>query len=142
MRITVITVDPNEPALVRGTSALGWRGKFGCPLVVGEAVFIPARGHEDRLRSGAMINVETGHESISEFKILSEVADGMRPLDCAGDYAVCGHIVHVAPQGIARVSVRGLTFELERSELNDTTPKVGDSVEFLLHGLSLWDSGQ
>jgi hypothetical protein len=140
MRITVIAVDQSEVSLVRGTSALGWRGQFGCPLVVGDAVFIAARGREANLRAGNSLAVETGYESVAGVKIVP-TAENMRPLDNPGDYLICGRVVHVAPQGIVRVSVRGLIFNLERAELHGLQPQVGDGLEFLLQGLSLWDTG-
>jgi hypothetical protein len=142
VKITVIAVDQDEVALVRGTSALGWRGRFGCPLVVGEVVFIPARGLEDNLRAGNHIQAETGHEEISHFKVNATAAESMQPLELRGDYLVRGLVVHVAPQGMIRVSVRGLEFALERDELGGANPKNGDHVEFHLHGLSLWDTGE
>ena len=130
---------------MKGTSAFGWRGKFGCPLVVGDAVFIPAKGQEDNLRSGNSIAVETGHEDISGFRVLNGDGGGkesMQPLPMPGDYLVRGLIVHCAPAGNVRVSVKGLEFTLERAELGGAQPAVGDTVEFALHGLSFWDMAQ
>jgi len=142
VKITVIAIDQDEVALVRGTSALGWRGKFGCPLVVGEVVFIPARGLEDNLRAGNHIQAETGYEEISRFTMNSSPAESMQPLELRGDYLIRGLVVHVAPEGMIRVSVRGLEFAIERRELEGADPRVGDHVEFCLHGLSLWDTGE
>lgn len=143
MKITVIAVDQDAVSLVRGTSALGWRGTFGCPLVVGEVIFIPARGYEDNLRAGNSITVQTGYEEISEFKIVqSWQPDGMQPSGAAGDYLVRGEVVHCAPQGNVRINVRGLEFTLEREALNGAQPQLGDRVEFSLHGLSFWDTAE
>lgn len=142
MRITVISVNQEEVALVRGTSAFGRRGTFGCPLVVGDAVFIPSGGREDNLRAGSSISVETGYEDVSEFAVVEEAAESMLRLDMPGDYLITGRVVHVAPQGVVRISVRGLHFEIERDELRGVSPEVGQHVSFKLHGLSLWDTGE
>lgn len=139
MKVTITAIQDDEAVLVKGTSALGHRGKFGCPLVTGEAVFIPARGFERNLRVGNVISVETAHESVSNFRVVDEQSDMMQALDQAGDYAVRGRITLQAPQGRITVAVRGFTFRLDRSELNGQTLSIGQYVQFNLHGLALWD---
>jgi hypothetical protein len=141
MKITVTAINTDEAVLVRGTSALGWLGKFGCPLVTGDAVFIPARGHEDNLRAGSQLTVETSFDEVRELQVQrGDVPDSMHPLTNPCDYSITGTVTSVAPQGVVRVSVRGLIFTLERKELNGTNPQVGDHLSFELHRLTLWDT--
>jgi hypothetical protein len=142
LKITVIAVNQDEAALVRGTSALGWRGKFGCPLVVGEAVFLPCTGRERDLHIGNTIVVEAGYEDISDFVIGSSNALSIQPLDNPGDYLVNAEVLRVAPEGMVQVAVREFELAVERKHLNGTQPCVGNHVTFKLYGLSLWDSGQ
>src|SRR5262245_8875576 len=100
MRVTVISVNEDEAVLVRGTSALGMPGKFGCPVVVGDVVFIPSRGFEHNLRPGSTISVETGYESLSEVEVValdaSSNAELMEPGGEPGDYLVRGRVVSKA----------------------------------------------
>ena len=127
---------------MRGTSALGWRGSFGCPMVTGDAVFIPSRGAEASLRAGAEISVDTGYESVEDVQlVLGTTQEYMRGMEDARDYLVGGPVVFVAPLGNIQVSVRGLIFTLERGDLDGLDPQVGDFLHFELHGLTLWDKG-
>lgn len=143
MRVTVTAIDQETAVLVRGTSAFGWRGKFGCPVVTGDAVFIPARGRENDLRVGTTLSVEPGHESVSQISIkASAAADSMKPLDNPGDYLVQGKVVSCAPKGVVRVCVRDFVFELQRDELEGLEPAINDSIQFALQGLSFWDKGE
>jgi len=140
MKITVTAINPDEAVLVRGTSALGWPGKFGCPLVTGDAIFIPARGFEHNLRVGNEIDVETSFEDIDDARIVGgDTPDSMCALDNAGDYEVTGTVTHVAPDGFVRVSVRGLFFALDRKELKGIEPQPGEHLAFRLSRLTLWD---
>lgn len=143
MRIIVTGINTDEAVLVRGTSALGWRGTFGCPLVTGDAVFIPARGFEHNLRVGNEVVVETSFESISGLHIIPVSASNpetMHAIDGGRDYFVRGTVVFNAPEGLIRVSVRGFVFTLDREELGGLEPQSGDILEFNLHGLTLWDA--
>jgi hypothetical protein len=141
MKITVTSINTDEAVLVRGTSALGWRGSFGCPLVAGEAVFIPARGHEHNLRPGNSIQVETSFDEVQNVRIVEENADDrMIALGNSCDYEITGTVTFTAPEGIVVVSVRGLNFSLDRKELNGVAPKVGQRLAFELSRLTLWDA--
>jgi hypothetical protein len=141
MKITVTGINKDEAVFVRGTSALGWRGSFGCPLVAGEAVFIAARSQEYNLRPGNTISVETSFDEVENVRIVADDADdSMVALDNPCDYDITGTVTFAAPQGIVVVSVRGLNFSLDRNELKDIAPKVGQHVAFELHRLTLWDT--
>ena len=142
MRVTVTAIDQETAVLVRGTSAFGWRGKFGCPIVTGDAVFIPARGRERDLRVGNTISVEPGHESVTEVQLHVAGVEGMKPLDNPGDYLLNGKVVFCAPQGVVRVSIRDFVFELQRDELGGLEPAIDDRIQFALHGLSFWDKAE
>jgi hypothetical protein len=141
VRITVTAIeDSDDVVLVRGTSAFGRRGKFGCPLVTGEVIFIAAAGAEGNLRVGNSLNVQTGWESLSNLKLIdSAIPPSMQPLAVSGDYLIRGRVIFVAPQGIVRVSVRGLIFALQRQELDGLDPQLDEMLECCLHGLSMWD---
>lgn len=139
MKITVTGINKDEAVLVRGTSALGWRGKFGCPLVAGDAIFIPVRSHEDNLKVGNELTVETSYDEIHNVRLVADAQDSMRALDNSADYDVTGTVMFAAPEGIVKVSVRGLIFTLQRKDLNGVSPKLGQHLAFELHRLTLWD---
>lgn len=139
MKITITAINPDEAVLIRGTSALGWPGKFGCPLVIGDAIFIPARAHEHELRVGNSISVDASFDEIDEPMVVDDgVPDGMVALATAGDYEVTGSVTHAAPQGNVSVSVRGLNFTIERKELGTVMPEVGQHLRFNVRRLVFW----
>jgi len=49
-------------------------------------------------------------------------------------------VVFTTPQGIVRVSVRGLIFTIDREELEGLNPTLGQYLKFAVHGLTLWDT--
>lgn len=141
MKITVTSINTEEAVLLRGTSALGWRGKFGCPLVIGDAIFVPARSREYNLKVGNSLTVETSYDEIANVRLVAAgTPDTMRALDNPTDYEVTGTVTFVAPKGIAKISVRGLMFTLERKELNGIDPHPGQHLTFELRRLTLWDT--
>jgi hypothetical protein len=140
MKITVTAIDPDTAVLVRGTSALGWTGKFGCPLVIGDAVFIPARGFEHNLRVGNSIAVDTSFDEVDDVAIVAaDAPDAMVALESAGDYEVIGEVMHAAPEGNVVVSVRGLQFTLERKDLRALVVELGQRLRFNVRRLVFWD---
>lgn len=140
MKITITAIDPDTAVLVRGTSALGWSGKFGCPLVIGDATFIPARGFEHNLRVGNSLSVDTSFDEADGVEILADDApDSMVALEAAGDYEVTGVVMHAAPLGNVVVSVRGLMFTLERESLGAIRVEPGQHLRFNVRRLAFWD---
>lgn len=140
MRITVVAVEENEAVLVSGTSAFGIRGKFGCPLVAGEVIFIAARGFEDNLRAGGSITVETDYESLSDVSVLPDGdVQTMEPAAQAGDYVVRGRVLSAVDGGIVRVGVRGFVFDLDCRDIAPLTVEVGQGLRFTVHRLVFWD---
>lgn len=140
MRVTVISTDDKEAVLVRGTSALGIRGTFGCPLVVGEVIFIPSRGFEDNLRAGKSIDAEPGYESLSDIAILpAGTQETIQPAAEPGDYAIQCRVLSVVAAGDVRVGIRGFVVAIDRRDLQGLIPKVDDGLKFTMHRLSLWD---
>lgn len=140
MKVTVTGINTDEAVLVRGTSALGWPGTFGCPVVTGEAIFIPARGYEHDLRIGRELTVEASYNAIDNLEIVagSEI-ESMQPLREPYSYKVCGSVTNATNAGNVSVVVRGFAFTLERGDLDGVAPSAGDKLRFELHGLTLWD---
>lgn len=142
MRITITAINSETPALVPGTSALGWRGKFGCPLGIGDVIYVASAGDEANLRVGSTIAVKTSFEYVNSVSFTSALLnDCLEPVSSQGDYKVRGRVVSVAPEGRVQISVRGLLFDLERESLDGAKPKVNDYAEFQLYGLVFWDKG-
>jgi hypothetical protein len=141
MRVTIISINEGQAVLVRGTSALGVVGSFGCPLVVGDAVFVASRGFEDNLRGGTTIEVEAGYESLSDIECVSadEVSETIEPCGEPCDYLVHSRVISVQ-SGIVRVSVRALYLNIEREHLGGLTPEEQGGVRFKLHRLHFWDT--
>lgn len=140
MKITITAIDPDTAVLVRGTSALGWSGKFGCPLVIGDAIFIPARGFEHNLRIGNSIAVDTSFDEADQIETVgADTADAMVALPTPGDYQVTGGVTHAAPEGNVVVSVRGLMFTLERKDVGACPLAPGQRLRFNVRRLVFWD---
>lgn len=144
MKITVTGINKDEAVFVEGSSALGWSATFGCPLVTGEVIIVPARGHEDDLRPGAEIFVETSFQSVDNVAVVPKppAVESMRRLSDSCEYEVCGLVIACAPQGNVRVSVRGLEFTLHREDLGDLQPQVNDYLRFAVHRLTFWDCSE
>jgi hypothetical protein len=143
MRVTVITVNQDEAVLVRGTSALGVRGTFGCPLVVGDVIFIPSRGFEDNLRMGSTIQVDPGYESVSDVETIpgDELVELMEPAGEPGDYLIQGRVA-ATTGGFTRVSVRGFVFAVDNRDLPECSLQIGDGLRFKLQRLHFWDTAR
>lgn len=140
MKITVTGINKDEAVLVHGSSALGWPATFGCPLVIGEVIIVPARGQEDDLRPGAEIEVQTSFQSADQIQIVQKphAVESMRRLSDAYEYEVCGIVIASAPQGNVRVSVRGLEFTIDRQDIGELQPQINDYLSFVVHRLAFW----
>ena len=93
---------------------------------------------EDSLCVGNQISVETGQESVSEFRILrADEPESIEPLPQPGDYKVVGVTVLDFDDTIFEIDTKEFHFALYDEETGGVVPKVGDKVSFVVHGLSL-----
>ena len=139
MKIKIEKIDRSD-VVVLSDRCRGYRGEFSCPMVRGWAILVPYSGGEEALAAGNHISVETGQQSISEFRILeSSGTPTVSPLPSPGDYSVVGQVELDGGGQVFDVDVGGLLFTLDIEDTGGKVPRIGTWVSFHLHGLSLWD---
>lgn len=139
MGIEIVSLDRSKVILV-GDTALGYKGKFTCPIVSGAAILVSCTGREETLVLRASLSVETSQEGVTNFVILSNQSDhSIIPLDQAGDYRVIGTVSLNGDDEVFYIDVGDFTFIVDIDETEGIIPQKGDTVEFILHGLTLWD---
>lgn len=140
MNIEIININKENVVLIGGNQYLGYRGRFECPLVSGEAVIVPYSGREEKLAVGNVISVETDQETVSDFKVeTAEVEPMIEALSTPGDYKVRGIVVLNSDNVVFDIEVGNFSFAVDNKDTGNLIPKVGDLVSFNIHGLSLWD---
>ena len=139
MRIEIITIDRSEVLQV-GDTGLGYWGKFACTMVSGTAIIVPYSNREDSLVPGASLSVETSQEGVANFEILPYQRDhSIIPLEKAGDYRVIGTVDLSGDDEVFYIDAGGFTFTVDIDETKGIIPQKGDTVQFNLHSLTLWD---
>ena len=139
MRIKIVNIDCSKVIQV-GDTALGYKGEFTCPIVSGAAIFVPYSGREECLVPGVSLSVETSQEGVSNFRILSTHSEhSITPLDQAGDYCIIGTVSLNGDNEVFYIDVGDFNFIVDIDESEGIIPQKGDTVEFIIHGLSLWD---
>ncbi len=139
MRIKIISIDRTNVIEV-SDAALGYNVTFECPIVSGEAVLVPYSGREDSLIDGAVLSVETSQEAVTEFKILTNIiAHSIKPLSKSGDFFIVGSVDLNGDDEVFYIDAGGFSFMLDIDETKGIIPQKGDIVEFIVHGLVLWD---
>lgn len=137
VNIELLSLDRSEVVFVNDR-VLGYRGRFRWYATEGSALIVPYSGREDDLVPGARLSVETSHESVSAFEIVSpRRAPGLSQLARAGDYAVTGTVDFLVGE-VIEIDVEDLHVAVDLEESGGVVPDAGDGVAFLLHGLSLW----
>ena len=140
MIIEIESIDRSHAVRIGAIPILGYRGRFKSDLVSGAAILVPETGKEDRLVPASIISVETGQESVSDFKTVpSDIDSSMDALAEPGDYRVVGTVVFNAGDQIFEIDVGDCPFTLDVEETAGVIPIVGERVSFVVHGLSLWD---
>jgi hypothetical protein len=140
MKIEIEDIDRDDVVLVAGGRTLGFRGRFRSPAVSGSTIFVPSTGQEVSLIPGSQICVETGQESISDFKVVEQdqspcVAEQSVPCD----YTIVGTVVLNSDNQLLYIEAAGFVFALDNNDSGGLMPEAGQRVSFRLHGLLLWD---
>ena len=139
MRIEIVDIDRSERILV-GESFLGYKVTFSCPLVSGAAVLVPYTGFEDKLTPGASLSVETSHEKVTNLNIINDsFNDSISKTAKEGNYQIVGTVGLNIEDEVFYIDVVDFTFILDVEETEGVKPKKSDRVQFLIHGLTLWD---
>ena len=140
MDIEIIDIEIDQAVTVNQSGTKGYKGHFRCSIVSGAAIFVPYTGAEMNLKLGNVISVETGQNSISDFKLLQgSQKPQISPLSVPGDYGIIGDVVLNTGDELFDIDVDDFSFVLDNDETMGIIPEVGQCVSFKLHGLSLWD---
>ncbi len=130
--VNIIEIKDPEPVFVG--ESIGYSVKFDCSLVNGVAILI---GENPQV--GNSFSVETGYKSVSNFRALdARHTDTIRTGNNPGDYFIVGTVKY-QDEHLVSVYVSNLRFDLDPLEIGRIVLEPGQSVEFELQGLSLWD---
>ncbi len=145
MKILIEEIDPGVPKPLGFTNMLSYPAHFKCAMFQGWARFVPADENLDVYLNNNEIEVEIAHESISSLGRSTVRQHYVTPLSEAFSYHVCGEVRtivhHAEPSGnqVTYIVAGDAEFALSLADLGGLRPNQGDTVEFDIHGLSLWD---
>lgn len=115
--------------------------KFSNLNVSGIASFVPSGGNLAP-NVGDIFIVETAQKSVSAFKReVPQVRNGITALATPGDYHVVAPVDTCWEDGVVAVIVGDATFMLDASDIDGPIPRKNELVSFIIHGLSLYDTG-
>ena len=139
MIIKIVNIDKSNEIIIDDIS-LGYKCEFTCSLVSGVAVVVPYENREDFLEPGAILSVETSQNEITNFAIVSDsIEHSITRLSQGHNFYVVGTVSLNGDNEVFWVDVGNFTFILDIEDTKGIKPKLGDSVEFCLNGLILWD---
>lgn len=131
MHVNILEIDSSKPISLGFTQA--YMGKFNCSLTSGTAMLVG-----NNLEPGKTISVETDFKRVSKIKLNDQPGvQEMKESSKKGDYFIRGIVIQQAYDAI-QVDC-GFKFNLEPMNFGNTKPQIGQSVEFVVHELSLWD---
>jgi hypothetical protein len=126
---------------------------FKSEIIVGEALFFPSKQFQE---GSELLYVEVEHREIKDFKVLPSNTAGIYRVEALphrGDYQVIGQVSSImiddddnSIQSIGvcvdayTCSTGSFTFCLSSEEMGAIAIVENDWVEFVLIGLSLWDT--
>jgi hypothetical protein len=149
MKIVIDKIDTSRPENLGYTEMPSYPVHFRNPLFDGWARFVPARENPEAYLNEQVV-VEIAHDSVSDLRILENPKHQVWPpqisalaeefsFQVRGDVKVIVH--HPKPEGnrTTYIVAGDAAFALTFSELGNLRPCEGQTVEFIAHGVSLWD---
>ncbi|MBD8655261.1 hypothetical protein IFT68_06425 [Oxalobacteraceae sp. CFBP 13730] len=142
MIIFIDEIDSESCFPLGYTNLPSFIAKFKSAEFEGVARFVPASGLPQDC-AGHEFGVEIAQDSITDFQIVSGGAgSAIEPLSMTGSFRVRGKVRGSSgPAGreTTTVAVGEAFFTLTPDDVGQLRPAIGDTVIFILHGLSLWD---
>ncbi len=115
--------------------------RFSSPSVSGYAAFVPYRSKIPP-QVGDTFAAETAQESVSAFRVEGpQDPKGITALPTPGEYMVVAVVVDCWEDWRLAVVVDDWSFMLDLTDIDTPIPRKGDAVSFVVHGLSLYDTG-
>ena len=137
-QITITDIDSSNR--ISFGAGVGCQGNFSCPMVSGSALIVSS--DESRLATGASLAVSTDHDVVDNFRAaLSGAPPYVRPLKKSGSFEVRGVVKRISGD-VIQVAAGDLEFSLSILDTEGDVPSPGQTCEFNVHGLSLWDQGR
>lgn len=144
MEIWINAINLQEPKLLGYTNMVSYPVHLRCAMFQGWARWVPFDENLEKYLQCA-ISVEVAHEAIDDLRPSAQRPHHIVPLAQAFAYHVCGEVNmivhHAAPKGnqTTYVVAGDAAFALSLADLGGYMPREGDTVEFDVYGLSLWD---
>lgn len=144
MKIFIDGIEFEKPKPLGFTNMTSYPAHFRSSTFHGWARFVPADEDLEQYLNKA-IEVEIAHERVDELRTSADRKHLIAPLSEAFSYHVRGEVKtivnHSEPSGNSTTYVVAgeAAFALSLADLGNLRPHEGDTVEFDVHGLSLWD---
>jgi hypothetical protein len=144
VKIFIDGIKFDEPKPLGCTNMTSYPTHFKCPMFHGWARFVPADEDLEPYINNE-IDVEIAHERVDHLRMSADRQHQVVPRSDAFSYHVRGEVKTIVnhtelPGNRTTYVVAGdAAFALSLADLGNLRPSEGDTVEFEVHGLSLWD---
>jgi hypothetical protein len=144
MKISIAGIETRTATPIGHTKMNSYPVHFKSAMFEGLARFVPG-GEDLETYLNREIEVEISHEKISGLRTVNSLEHQVTPLTQVFGYHVRGEVKLITPHSepagnrTTYIVAGDAVFALTLSDIGAVRPREGETVEFDVHGLSLWD---